>query len=167
MRMSEKYVVMVSTVVGISVGGVALLREPSVESKRLDRIRQLEVIVENPAASPRAKFDLAFAYHQAGRLEEALPAHLVAAEHPDFRMLGYYNAACALSLMGDPEAAMHYLHLAVAEGYRDTTHMRRDPDLDPLRHRSDFQTLLWTTGPRDTTPPHEPPTIDADRPGWY
>jgi hypothetical protein len=30
----------------------------------------------------------------------------------------------------------------MAAGYRDVAWMRRDPDLDPLRPRADFQVLL-------------------------
>lgn len=38
--------------------------------------------------------------------------------------------------------AIEMLRRAVATGYRDVNWMRRDPDLDPLRSRSDFQVLL-------------------------
>jgi serine/threonine-protein kinase len=38
--------------------------------------------------------------------------------------------------------AMDTLSRAVAAGYRDVHWMRRDPDLDPLRSRPDFQVLL-------------------------
>jgi serine/threonine-protein kinase len=38
--------------------------------------------------------------------------------------------------------AMEMLRRAVAAGYRDVAWMRRDPDLDPLRARADFQVLL-------------------------
>jgi serine/threonine protein kinase len=38
--------------------------------------------------------------------------------------------------------AMEMLRKAVAAGYRDVAWMRRDPDLDPLRPRADFQALL-------------------------
>ncbi len=31
---------------------------------------------------------------------------------------------------------------AVARGYRDAAHMKRDSDLTPLRQRPDFQKLL-------------------------
>ena len=38
--------------------------------------------------------------------------------------------------------AMEMLRRAVAAGYWDVAWMRRDPDLDPLRSRADFQVLL-------------------------
>jgi serine/threonine-protein kinase len=37
---------------------------------------------------------------------------------------------------------MDMLHKAIAASYRDVKWMRRDPDLDPLRRRPDFQLLL-------------------------
>jgi hypothetical protein len=40
------------------------------------------------------------------------------------------------------DQAMAVLHEAVVAGYRNLTWMRRDPDLDPLRARTDFQLLL-------------------------
>ena len=73
----------------------------------------------------------------------------------------HYNAACFLSLVlravrgGKlPEAerdalarsladrAMAQLTRAIDEGYRNIGLMRKDPDLDPLRSREDFQPLL-------------------------
>jgi serine/threonine-protein kinase len=40
------------------------------------------------------------------------------------------------------EQAMQWLHRAVARGYRNVALMQRDPDLDPLRSRPDFQLLM-------------------------
>jgi tetratricopeptide (TPR) repeat protein len=40
------------------------------------------------------------------------------------------------------EQAIEWLHRAVARGYRNVALMRRDPDLDPLRSRPDFQLLM-------------------------
>ena len=40
------------------------------------------------------------------------------------------------------DKAMVVLHRAVAAGYRNDNWMRRDPDLDPLRARPDFQALI-------------------------
>jgi hypothetical protein len=73
-----------------------------------------------------------------------------------------YNAACFLSLCvpivakhdkldatqrkeaaqfyGD--AAMKLLRDAVSKGYKDVAHVKKDTDLDPLRQRDDFRTLV-------------------------
>jgi serine/threonine-protein kinase len=40
------------------------------------------------------------------------------------------------------EQAMQWLYRAVARGYRNVALMQRDPDLDPLRSRPDFQLLM-------------------------
>jgi serine/threonine-protein kinase len=40
------------------------------------------------------------------------------------------------------EQAMQWLHRAVARGYRNVALMRKDPDLDPVRSRPDFQLLM-------------------------
>jgi hypothetical protein len=40
------------------------------------------------------------------------------------------------------EQAMHWLHRAVARGYRNVALMQRDHNLDPLRSRDDFRLLM-------------------------
>ena len=40
------------------------------------------------------------------------------------------------------DRAMELLRQAVKAGYKDAAHMAKDPDLDPLRDREDFQKLL-------------------------
>jgi hypothetical protein len=97
-----------------------------------------------------------------------------------------YNAACALALCipivaSDPkqevsteagldkakrqaavqfygDAAMKMLQTAVAKGWKDAAHMKKDTDLDPLRTREDFQTLLRELeGEAPATPELVPP----------
>ena len=64
-----------------------------------------------------------------------------------------YNKACVLaqiSKLSGPHAegraaadrAMRVLRQAVAAGYYNAAHMAKDPDLDPLRSRPDFQILM-------------------------
>jgi hypothetical protein len=75
---------------------------------------------------------------------------------------GLYNAArnrsvCAAVIMAAPntsgedarrlareqaDLAMAWLHKAVAAGYKNSEHMKRDTDLDALREREDFKKLL-------------------------
>ena len=40
------------------------------------------------------------------------------------------------------DRAMELLQKAVTAGYKDAAHVKKDPDLDPLRDREDFKTLL-------------------------
>jgi serine/threonine-protein kinase len=73
-----------------------------------------------------------------------------------------YDVACVLSICAplaekDPklpesqrrelahqyaDRAVALLRQAVAKGWKDAAHMKRDPDLDPLRDRADFRQLL-------------------------
>ncbi|HXG09866.1 MAG TPA: hypothetical protein VNK04_08770 [Gemmataceae bacterium] len=46
----------------------------------------------------------------------------------------------AVQFYGDE--AMKLLRDAVAKGFKDAAHMKKDRDLDPLRQREDFQELL-------------------------
>jgi hypothetical protein len=43
---------------------------------------------------------------------------------------------------GDADRALALLRQAVARGYKDTAHMKKDADLQPLRAREDFKKLL-------------------------
>ncbi len=42
----------------------------------------------------------------------------------------------------DADRAMQWLHKAVQAGYKDSAHMKKDTDLDPLREREDFKKLI-------------------------
>jgi serine/threonine-protein kinase len=55
------------------------------------------------------------------------------------------------------DRAMECLCAAVAAGFRDLAHIRTDPDLDPLRARTDFQLLMM-----DLAFPDEPFSKDRD-----
>jgi tetratricopeptide (TPR) repeat protein len=46
-----------------------------------------------------------------------------------------YNAACAQARLGELDRAEQFLRQAMAAGYIDTSHFRRDPDMVPLRDR--------------------------------
>jgi serine/threonine protein kinase/tetratricopeptide (TPR) repeat protein len=98
--------------------------------------------------------------------EEALALALVKAklspDHPRISMVTY-AIACVHALMipksGDSrkqaDLAMDRLKRAVAAGYRDVDHMKKDTDLDALRNRDDFKKLL-TELEAARKPPAEP-----------
>lgn len=54
----------------------------------------------------------------------------------------YYDAACLYSLMGEYDKAMSYLRTALEKGFRRFTHIMNDHDLDGLKNRSDFKSLM-------------------------
>lgn len=45
-----------------------------------------------------------------------------------------YDAACSTALAGDKETAFQLLDKAIAAGFRNTDHLKRDSDLDSLRN---------------------------------
>ena len=75
-----------------------------------------------------------------------------------------YNAACfravtagvfragaqsedaAQQAAAEADRAMDWLKQAVAAGYKDAAHMKKDADLKPLRERDDFRELLEELG---------------------
>jgi hypothetical protein len=102
-------------------------------------------------------------HREAGRHSEAVTATREAMAILErlsiLEPIDYYNLACghatlagigtmpgsgmsAVEGQAEAERAMHWLHRAVARGYRNVALMRRDPDLDPLRSRDDFQALM-------------------------
>ena len=52
----------------------------------------------------------------------------------------------------DADRAMAWLTQAVAAGYQDRAHMEKDEDLDALRGRADFQSLLASLSERAPPP---------------
>ncbi len=85
---------------------------------------------------------------------------------------GCYRAICAaLVIPDDPKTltpgseqiaqeqadlAMEWLRKAVAAGYHDVENMRRDPDLDALRERDDFKSLLAELEMKSPMSPNNP-----------
>lgn len=54
----------------------------------------------------------------------------------------FYNAACLYCRMGEYDKALSYLKQAFEKGYRDFSHINNDDDLDPLKNRDDFKSLI-------------------------
>ena len=54
----------------------------------------------------------------------------------------HYNLACSLALCRRGAAALRSLRQAVQLGYDDFDWMSQDPDLDSLKERPEFMTLL-------------------------
>jgi tetratricopeptide (TPR) repeat protein len=97
-----------------------------------------------------------------GLLEDVVATSKLQRELWAWDAVGLYNVACGLSLCmpivgqekdpikGDAEArrrsigdrAMEVLKESVAAGFKEVEHMKVDTDLDPLRDREDFRTLL-------------------------
>jgi serine/threonine protein kinase len=74
------------------------------------------------------------AYDAAGFLSGCIP---IAAKH---QLLADQQRQESAQFYAD--AALNLLRDAVSKGYNDAAHMKKDTDLDPLRQRDDFRTLV-------------------------
>jgi len=56
--------------------------------------------------------------------------------------LAHYNLACSYALLKRPDQSIKTLRRAVELGYRDFGYMKKDHDLDSIRHDPRFRQLL-------------------------
>ncbi len=75
-----------------------------------------------------------------------------------------YNLACLLALLGKPDDAMKSLEGAVESGWLNHQQIERDRDLDSLRGRPDYKTLLERL--RDTPIDVQPTIGFQSRTAW-
>jgi TPR repeat protein len=85
---------------------------------------------------------LGYALHVQGKLDEALEAHLKAAEFPNSKSLGTYNAACVYALKKDKEKAFEWLKKAVEAGFSQVDTLEEDSDMDNLRDDPRFAEVV-------------------------
>jgi hypothetical protein len=76
---------------------------------------------------------LGYALHLQGELDEALKAHLRAAEFPRVRSRGLYNAGCVYAMKKDADQAFDYLMKAANAGFNQTKTLEEDTDLANIR----------------------------------
>jgi serine/threonine-protein kinase len=108
---------------------------------------------DNPKSTAIFQFRLAAAQIRAGQADQAVASAEELARSPQTTANSLYDCACihALAAAAAKEAdaaerhatrAVGLLREAVAKGYKDAAHMKKDTDLDPLRKREDFEKLL-------------------------
>jgi tetratricopeptide (TPR) repeat protein len=94
---------------------------------------------------------LGYSLHAGGKLDEALAAHLKAAEFKATAAPATYNVACVHALQGHSDEAFTWLDKAVALGFADADLLANDSDLASLRTDQRFaklaQTLSAKAGP--------------------
>jgi tetratricopeptide (TPR) repeat protein len=108
----------------------------------------------NPAEKPYLRARRAFTLAQAGEHAKAIGEAKALAEASGVKgeRLFYLAHVCAVASTAVKNNqklreqyaayAIDLLRKAIANGYKDTAHMREDKDLDPLRSRDDFKKLL-------------------------
>jgi tetratricopeptide (TPR) repeat protein len=85
---------------------------------------------------------LGYSLHVQGKLDEALEAHLKAAELPRTRALGLYNAGCAHALKKDKDKAFEYLMKAAEAGFGNSDNLAEDTDLTELHGDPRWEKLV-------------------------
>jgi serine/threonine protein kinase len=112
-----------------------------------DKAVELSPPQQQPAfRASRAKSQL-----QAGMVAEAVAEVAELTKLPNWNAGRWYDFACVYAVasgkIADKKAeyadrAMELLAKAVKAGYKDVANMKKDTDLDPLREREDFKTLM-------------------------
>lgn len=81
-------------------------------------------------------------HYGAGRTEEALANWVEILRSQPRDTTALYNSACAVTKLGYRDEAFKLLDLAVQCGFVNFEHLKRDPDLEPLRSDPRFAELL-------------------------
>ncbi len=87
-------------------------------------------------------FGHAMRLHRADRLEEAIQGFQTAADKGYRAKVAHYNMACGYSLLDNADQALHFLAMALNEGFDRYDLLLEDSDLDPIRSDTRFATLL-------------------------
>jgi len=61
--------------------------------------------------------------------------------------IAWYNLACCESLLGNVGEAIETLRTAIATGYNNVEHMKKDVDFDNIRNTEEFQQLIQSLSP--------------------
>lgn len=93
----------------------------------------LKTVTEREPDNARAWALLGFALHSAGRMDEAIEAHLEATRFPLTAALAMYNLGLAYALKDMPDSAFTWLFKARETGVVDMTRIHFDPDSEALR----------------------------------
>ena len=95
-----------------------------------------------PPQSTKLWMDKAIAFMKQGKYRPARKLLLkIIAVEPN-NQIAYYNLACTESVTYNEDLALDYLSRAMELGYRDFSHMRRDPDLNNIRHLYRYKQLM-------------------------
>lgn len=81
-------------------------------------------------------------YTKIGRYEDGLKIDLELSRLCAHEPLAWYNLACSYALLAHKEEALSALSRAVDLGYKDYLWIRKDSDLDSIKHDQRFKAIL-------------------------
>lgn len=87
-------------------------------------------------------------YTKAGRVADGLRMDRRLVKLQPSNPTAHYNLACSLALSKRRTDAIRSLQQAIDLGYEDYDWMSQDPDLEALKHSSEFQALLQKLQPK-------------------
>jgi transcriptional regulator GlxA family with amidase domain/protocatechuate 3,4-dioxygenase beta subunit len=122
---------------------LASARERGDEAAVVEVARRM--IAEN-ANDGVAWYELGYALHLQGKIDEAIPAHERAAALPERRSTALYNLACAWALEGEREKSLDALGRAVDAGWNRRATTEADADFASVRGDARFAALLERMG---------------------
>ncbi len=102
----------------------------------------LEGVLKNNPNYVDCLLYLGNAYTARGRYKDGLKVDMKLAELQPGDSIVRYNLACSYCLVGDLDAAIRVLEIAVALGYEDVRHLENDKDLEGLRGDKRYWELL-------------------------
>lgn len=111
-------------------------------------IRLFETVLRRNRQYPAVIEILAGLYTKQGRIVDGLKMDRKLVKLQPANATAHYNLACSLALTKRNSAALQALRQAIELGYDDADWMQQDPDLDALKHRPEFTTLLEQLKPQ-------------------
>jgi len=103
-----------------------------------------------PPDDPTLRIEIGNGFLEEGRCARAAKEYeralAIAPESP----VAWYNLACALSRLEEPDRAVEALRRALEFGFDDLDWLKQDPDLDNLREHPAYRDLLRSAEPPET-----------------
>lgn len=125
---------------------VIRLKSPDLPEEEDFEIGFLEGVLRGDPCDESSLVLLAHLYTQRGEYAKGLAMdERLSKLRPEDRIV-YYNLACSLSLLGRVDEAFEALERSVKLGYRELSHMLKDPDLEEVRQDARFGPLCRRLG---------------------
>ena len=98
---------------------------------------------------------LAEAYTRRGLHDKGLQVDLRLTQLRSQDPIAWYNLACSYAQLKRVDESLDALRRAFEFGYRDLSHLRRDPDLANIRHSPQYRQLVESMASSQALRPHQ------------